>query len=194
MSEIKVNKVSPATGTAFTLGDSGDTFTFPAGATVVNSGTATGFGGGKINQIVQTTKADVYSQTANSWTDITDVTVDITPTATDSKILVLASLCTSKETGGGNGSFRLVRDSTVIGAGTAGTSYNGFGMTDQGVDGNTMSSQNVQIVDSPATTSATTYKCQCNNITTSHSTYINRRAGGTTYGGFSSITVMEILA
>jgi len=43
MSELKVNKISPATGTAFTLGDSGDTFTIPSGATVTNSGTATGF-------------------------------------------------------------------------------------------------------------------------------------------------------
>jgi len=29
MSEIKVNKISPATGTDITLGDSGDTFTLP---------------------------------------------------------------------------------------------------------------------------------------------------------------------
>ena len=46
MSEIKVNKISPATGTAITLGDSGDTLTVPSGGTIVNSGTATGFGGG----------------------------------------------------------------------------------------------------------------------------------------------------
>jgi hypothetical protein len=45
MSEIQVNKISPATGTAITLGDSGDTFTIPSGATLTNSGTATGFGG-----------------------------------------------------------------------------------------------------------------------------------------------------
>ena len=43
MSELKVNKMSPATGTTFTLGDSGDTFNIPSGATVANSGTATGF-------------------------------------------------------------------------------------------------------------------------------------------------------
>jgi hypothetical protein len=45
MSEIKVNKISPRTacGTV-TLGDSGDTFTIPSGATITNSGTATGFG------------------------------------------------------------------------------------------------------------------------------------------------------
>ena len=42
-SELKVDKLSPATGTAFTLGDSGDTFTIPSGATIANSGTATGF-------------------------------------------------------------------------------------------------------------------------------------------------------
>ena len=151
-------------------------------------------GGGKVGQIITVGKDDVYSQTANSWTDITDITVDITPTATSSKILVLASLCASKVTGGGNGYFRLVRDSTVIGAGTAGTSYNGFGMTDQGVDAATMSSQNVQCLDTPSTTSATTYKCQCNNVTTSHASYINRRAAGTGVGGYSSITVIELLA
>jgi len=44
MSEVKTNKITAATGTAITLGDSGDTFTVPAGATIANSGTATGFG------------------------------------------------------------------------------------------------------------------------------------------------------
>ena len=45
MSEIKVNKISPRTncGTT-TLGDSGDTFTIPAGVTITNNGTANGFG------------------------------------------------------------------------------------------------------------------------------------------------------
>ena len=43
MSEIKVNKISPATSTTITLGDSGDTFNIPSGATIANSGTATGF-------------------------------------------------------------------------------------------------------------------------------------------------------
>ena len=45
MSEIKVNKISPRTacGTT-TLGDSGDTFTIPAGVSITNSGTASGFG------------------------------------------------------------------------------------------------------------------------------------------------------
>lgn len=49
MSEVKVNKISPYSGTSFTLGDSGDTFSIPSGATltvngtITNNGTATGF-------------------------------------------------------------------------------------------------------------------------------------------------------
>ena len=45
MSEVKVNKISPRTncGTV-TLGDSGDTITIPAGVSITNSGTASGFG------------------------------------------------------------------------------------------------------------------------------------------------------
>jgi hypothetical protein len=43
MSEVKVNKISPRSGTDVTLGDSGDTFTIPAGATLTNNGTASGF-------------------------------------------------------------------------------------------------------------------------------------------------------
>ena len=51
MSEVKVNKISPRSGTAVTLGDSGDKFTVPSGsnitinsgASITNDGTATGF-------------------------------------------------------------------------------------------------------------------------------------------------------
>ena len=52
MSEVKVNKVSPRSGTGVQLGDSGDTFTLPSGgtltvasgATINNQGTAVNFG------------------------------------------------------------------------------------------------------------------------------------------------------
>jgi hypothetical protein len=45
MSEVKVNKISPRTNCGTVqLGDSGDTFTIPAGATITNNGTASGFG------------------------------------------------------------------------------------------------------------------------------------------------------
>jgi hypothetical protein len=38
MSELKVNKVTPRSGTTVTLGDSGDTITIPSGATIDTSG------------------------------------------------------------------------------------------------------------------------------------------------------------
>ena len=44
MSTLETNLIQPATGTALQVGASGDTITIPSGATIVNSGTATGFG------------------------------------------------------------------------------------------------------------------------------------------------------
>ena len=44
MSKVNVNTIEPSTGTDITLGASGDTITVPSGATITNSGTATGFG------------------------------------------------------------------------------------------------------------------------------------------------------
>ena len=52
MSEVKVNKISPRSGTDVTLGDSEDTFTIPSGATIANYGTATGFAAGNRNLII----------------------------------------------------------------------------------------------------------------------------------------------
>jgi len=44
-SVLKVDKLDPQSGTDLEIGTSGDTITIPSGATIVNSGTATGFGG-----------------------------------------------------------------------------------------------------------------------------------------------------
>jgi len=66
MSEIKVNKISPRTncGTV-TLGDSGDSFTIPAGATITNSGTAVGFGAtGSASWVTSSIKTSTFTATA----------------------------------------------------------------------------------------------------------------------------------
>ena len=67
MSEIKVNKISPraACGTV-TLGDSGDTFTIPAGATINNQGTATNFGPTGSVSWQTTVKTSGFTATAGS--------------------------------------------------------------------------------------------------------------------------------
>ena len=63
MSEIKVNKLTPRTncGTT-TLGDSGDTINIPAGVTISNNGTATGFGAtGAVNWEVGSIKTGDFT-------------------------------------------------------------------------------------------------------------------------------------
>ena len=44
MATLFVDKVDPQSGTSLEIGSSGDTITIPSGATIANSGTATGFG------------------------------------------------------------------------------------------------------------------------------------------------------
>ena len=87
MSEIQANKLSPASGTALTLGDSGDTLTLtaganltlggssstitiPSGATITNSGTATGFGVAGTEAFNVTSSAS-QSASDNTYTQIT---------------------------------------------------------------------------------------------------------------------------
>jgi len=45
MSKIEIDAIKPQSGTALTIGASGDTITIPSGATLTNAGTATGFAG-----------------------------------------------------------------------------------------------------------------------------------------------------
>jgi len=65
MSEVKVNKISPRTacGTV-TLGDSGDTFTIPSGATINNQGTAVNFGATGSASWVTTIKTSTFTAVA----------------------------------------------------------------------------------------------------------------------------------
>ena len=64
MSEVKVNKISPRSGTDVTLGDSGDTFTIPSGATINNQGTAVNFGATGSASWVTTVKTTGFTAVA----------------------------------------------------------------------------------------------------------------------------------
>jgi hypothetical protein len=71
MSEVKVNKISPRSGTEVTLGDSGDTFTIPAGATLTNNGTASGFAAIDWQSTVVTGTTHTASANQGIWIDTT---------------------------------------------------------------------------------------------------------------------------
>ena len=168
MSQLKVNSIVPVGG-------------LPSGSS------------GGIIQIKQTVKTDEFSSTVNgSFFDITGMSVSITPSSNSNKILLIVNLevaapdelCI----------FRLLRGSTVINASTVGTSLNGFGM----VDGEAYSTSNrctedvtCTFLDSPATTSSTTYKIQCQKNGGS-TMRLNRRNLNSGVGFTSQITAMEV--
>ena len=70
MSEIQANKLSPSSGTALQIADSGDTITIPSGATITNSGTATGFGGDNTPSFMVYNSSDQTISTS-TWTKAT---------------------------------------------------------------------------------------------------------------------------
>ena len=70
MGTLFVDKLDPQSGTSLELGSSGDTITIPSGATIANSGTATGFGlDGTPNFLVYRSSSD-QSISNNTYTKV----------------------------------------------------------------------------------------------------------------------------
>ena len=118
------------------------------------------------------------------------MSVTITPTRADSKIFVMTTVAVACNTAEKNNFIQLRRDSTDIAKGTEGGSVNA---SYYHKNRNNFAPDNisVQFLDSPATTSAVTYKVRWSgeNSTTY---YLNRNASNTNEGMVSSITVMEV--
>jgi hypothetical protein len=180
------NNIINESADTITIGASGDTITIPSGATLSNSGTL-GAGMGKVLQVVSTTKTDSFSTTSATLVDITGLSATITPTNTSSKIMVLSSFIGSNASDSAD-AFQLVRDSTNIGVSTDGAVANQTSVCGSGATSNIYSAS-IMFLDSPSTTSATTYKVQARR--TSGTLYIGRNVSGN-YGGITTITVYEI--
>jgi hypothetical protein len=188
--EVKTNKISPATGTAFALGDSGDTFTVPSGATIVNSGTATGFGGGKVLQITHSTDNTAISQGVN--TEYSEISTAITPAATSSKVIVMVTLGLVSGSATLDLGWDIQRDTTVLQAGTGGDgTYSNctFGGSLNLTTGTAVNASGI-LVDSPSTTSAVTYKVYLRPNT--GSMVVNKRGSDSAVRTSSTMTLMEI--
>jgi len=146
---------------------------------------ATPASGGKVLQVVSATYSTATTIATTTMTD-TGLSVAITPSSTNSKVLVLVSqtLRFSKIGGVTEGGFRLMRDSTAV-------------MTvdpDALLVGETQTfsyygaSQALVYLDSPSTTSSTTYKIQAKVKSTGGSQQVDAQNGGAT----SSIIALEI--
>ena len=156
-----------------------------------------GLPAGAVLQVVQTTKTDTFSTTSTSYTDITGMTVNITPSSTSNKVLVLVHCpITMGDAGGG---FTLLRGSTEIFRGDAASSRQRFTATGlYGSSGNNAvysgGTGTSIFLDSPESTSQLTYKVQVKIRETT--LYVGRTVFDTDNDNASrhtsSITVMEI--
>jgi len=115
--------------------------------------------GGKILQVVSTTKTDPFTTTSTSFTDVTGLSVSITPTSATSKIFVLYDLNWSADGVGYNLTLRIMRDSTEIGSGTPAGVRKTANKSSR-LATNYWGTMTGGYLDSPATTAATTYKIQ----------------------------------
>ena len=177
MSELRTNRIVPRDGLV--------------------SGT---YSGGGIIQVKQAVKTDSdFSTSSTSYVDITGLSVTITPTRSDSKILVFMDVkigCTQYV----SGFVQIVRDTTAIYIGDSdsnGSTRATAGASDDPSD-QWPYQMTGQFLDSPATTSATTYKLQLKTEPSGNTgtVYVNR--SGTKGSGHqdvvtaSSILVMEV--
>ena len=149
---------------------------------------------GKILQVVNSIKTDTLSSAgAGAWNDI-GLSVAITPSSTSSKIFVSVSV--SGSLNNSNTWLKILRGTTDLGLGDAGSSRLRctFGNLYQYGDANIMKTHSYQLLDSPSSTSELTYKVQVRSAANTY--YINRSVNDTDsvdHGrASSSITLMEI--
>ena len=157
---------------------------------------------GNILQVVHTIKSNGFSVSASTdnFSDITGLSASITPASSSNKILIHFQTSYSA-TVGQRGSFRLLRDSTVINA------HNADGQnTNQTIFPSLVTRDNTSMsvpvagsfLDSPSTTSAVTYKLQVGAEGGAGTIYVNADAststGSTHYKGVSNLILMEVAA
>ena len=151
---------------------------------------------GAVVQVKSTTKTDIFSSTSTSFVDITGFNVSITPTSSSNKVLVTVTFTVGSDTATVFLGFRLVRGSTVIDVGNAaGSRTQASGGAGRVNDVSDTYSINFNFLDSPATTSATTYKVQGfnNNSNTWYVGSNGLNADNPATGRYpSTITVMEV--
>jgi hypothetical protein len=101
-------------------------------------------------------------------------------------------LALSESTGNNLVAWNLVRGATALAVGASAATYQqtGVAISELGTAGNGLLKQSTQYLDSPSTTSATTYKIQWR--TSGGTIYLNRRAADTYMSVSSMITAFEI--
>ena len=198
MSTLAVNQITTQTG---------DTITLPTGKKIVGTDSGSIVVPGQILQVqTSTTSAQMsFTSTPSSWTDLTGMTVNITPKAVNNKILVTGVMYIGSNSNP-NGGVRCYRSETsgggnasAVGAtGTADGTYireGAFWNSDDFATGDyTLHDVSFQLEDTAPSTNQLTYKLQWSSSQSSGDVqYINRAKQGANYAqGTMSISVAEI--
>jgi hypothetical protein len=153
-----------------------------------------------IAQVVSSQKTDTFTTTSTSYVDVPSLSVSITPSSASNKVFVLATIALGADYY--QAYARLMRDSTAIAIGDAAgnrdaTSLGWSGTLINANDDYLIMTQPIIVLDSPATTSATTYKLQCRAYDASFGISVNRTWLDSDTVNYvrvpSSITVMEVV-
>lgn len=169
-----------------------------------SGGNLTGITTGKILQVVKNTKTDVTSATTiNSFTDLTGANVTITPSSNSNKIFGMFSIAYGVSTYHHIMNFRIVRGSSTVvsDVAQAGGGATNFQTTTFGLramhDNNGGGFVTLTFYDTPATTSATTYKLQYYAVQ-SGTYYLNRSGTDSSSANYArgacTFTVQEVAA
>jgi len=183
---------SPQEGNMSYLKDTNSTeyYTGSAWAAVGGGGAS-----GKVLQVVSTFKDDTFTSSAATYADITGLAATITPSASTSKVLILSNINLGGTTAVNGSGARLLRGATAIGVGAAAGIRASLNISSTvGGDDDYVGSYSYVYLDSPATTSATTYKWQ--SYEQAGTTFVNRGQGdGNSTSQFrtaSNIILLEI--
>ena len=154
---------------------------------------------GSVLQVVSTTKTDTFSTASATFVDLTGMSVTITPRSTSSTIFVSYSV--------NRGysialipAWQILRGATAICIGDAASlrtrASSGAYVGGSGDPVGSIMTTSMIFLDSPATTSATTYKLQIKSDAGGGTVYVNRTAADNDSSSWirtaSTITVMEI--
>ena len=175
---------------------------------VISASSLSGISTGKILQVKQVVKTNVFSLTSSSLSqrvDIPSLTIDITPSSASNKILISYRV----NVAGPNGAYRimihLMRGSSDIYIGDQDSGQtnqtrcsNHINTMNDGVGGARTALTTGQFLDSPNTTSSTTYKLQLHSYSSGATYHVNRSgySSNDAYVGRepSHITVQEVAA
>ena len=179
MSELRTNRIVPRDG--------------------LPSGSAGGIIQVRSTTLTTQVAVTIASGANTTFYDVSGLSVNITPTRSDSKVLVMVQMCMATDQTTQRMGVRLRRDDTTIGASTETGSSNNVGSI-ASLEAHRVYQSipvNFHFLDSPSTTSQVTYKPQVaqensGGDSTIRINYVQSNNNNSYYNGVSTITVMEV--